>query len=356
MNSVKQILMTVDPVGGVWTYAMELARGLASHEVSVAFAVMGAALSEAQRMEVAAIPRARAFESTFQLEWMNNPWKDVELAGQWLLKLEDEVEPDLIHLNGFVHGSLPWRAPSLIVAHSDVLSWFEAVHGGDAPPEWDEYRVRVKVGLHAACSVVAVSQAMADLINRLYGPLDVEVVHNGRDPHMPCALKEHLVLSCGRLWDEAKNVAALNEAAASIEWPVHAAGEGAGHLSNLKLLGKLSPAELASWYAKAAIFALPARYEPFGYSPLEAALAGCALVLGDIPSLREIWGDAALFARPDDPSAIAASVNSLIRDKQLREEYARRARIRASRYRTNRMANDYLATYGRILAGALCEL
>ncbi len=32
---------------------------------------------------------------------------------------------------------------------------------------------------------------------------------------------------------------------------------------------------------------LPARYEPFGLSVLEAALSGCALVLGDIPSLRE---------------------------------------------------------------------
>ena len=63
---------------------------------------------------------------------------------------------------------------------------------------------------------------------------------------------------------------------------------------------------IADWYARASIYALPARYEPFGLSALEAALSGCALVLGDIPSLREVWGDAALFVAPDDTDALAA--------------------------------------------------
>ncbi|MEB3829625.1 glycosyltransferase [Phormidium sp. CCY1219] len=61
----------------------------------------------------------------------------------------------------------------------------------------------------------------------------------------------------------------------------------------------MSPEELSHWYARAAIYAFPARYEPFGLSVLEAALSGCALVLGDIPRLREMWGDAAVFANPD---------------------------------------------------------
>ena len=57
--------------------------------------------------------------------------------------------------------------------------------------------------------------------------------------------------------------------------------------------------------ARAAIYALPAHYEPFGLSILEAAMSGCALVLGDIPSLREIWGDAAVFVHPDNRDAVA---------------------------------------------------
>ena len=62
---------------------------------------------------------------------------------------------------------------------------------------------------------------------------------------------------------------------------------------------------------RAAIYALPARYEPFGLSILEAALSGCALVIGDIPSLREIWADAALFVPSDGHDAPLAHVGEL---------------------------------------------
>ena len=46
--------------------------------------------------------------------------------------------------------------------------------------------------------------------------------------------------------------------------------------------GQLTTAEVRNVINTASIYALPARYEPFGLSILEAALSGCALVLGDI--------------------------------------------------------------------------
>ena len=89
----------------------------------------------------------------------------------------------------------------------------------------------------------------------------------------------------------------------------HPEGGGAGELENLRHLGRLAPADLASWLGRAAIYALPARYEPFGLSILEAALAGCALVLGDIDSLRELWDGCALFVPPEDDDALAEALN-----------------------------------------------
>ena len=71
-------------------------------------------------------------------------------------------------------------------------------------------------------------------------------------------------------------------------------------------LGVVPSDELVRLYGDASIFALPARYEPFGLSILEAALSGCALVLGDIPSLRELWAGAAVFVPPDDHKALSA--------------------------------------------------
>jgi len=102
-----KVLMTADTVGGVWTYAVELARGLADQGVEVALATMGEPLNDSQREMADRIPRLRVFESTFRPEWTEDPWRDVEKAGDWLLALEERVRPDVIHLNGFAHGSLP---------------------------------------------------------------------------------------------------------------------------------------------------------------------------------------------------------------------------------------------------------
>ncbi len=130
----RKVLMTADTVGGVWTYAIELARGLADRGVEVALATMGEPLNVHQREKADRIPRLRVFESTFKLEWMEDPWRDLEKAGDWLLNLEERVRPDLIHLNGYVHGALPWSAPKVMVGHSCVLSWWQAVRGEAAPP------------------------------------------------------------------------------------------------------------------------------------------------------------------------------------------------------------------------------
>ena len=85
------------------------------------------------------------------------------------------------------------------------------------------------------------------------------------------------------------------------------AGRAKQH-SQVRHLGHLPQSKLQAWFERAAIFAAPARYEPFGLSILEAALAGCALVLGDIPSLRENWNDAALFVPPEDSRTLEAAL------------------------------------------------
>ena len=82
----------------------------------------------------------------------------------------------------------------------------------------------------------------------------------------------------------------------------------------MNLLGFMEPRQLARAYAEAGIYALPARYEPFGLSVVEAALSGCTLVLSDIPSLREIWDEAATYISPDDATALSREINALAND------------------------------------------
>ena len=125
--------MTADTVGGVWTYALELARALEPHGVEVELATMGRALDADQRAQLARSPVVDLHESEFALEWQDDPWDDVDRAGRWLLELEERCRPDLVHLNGYAHGALPWQTPVVVVAHSDVLSWWEAVRREPAP-------------------------------------------------------------------------------------------------------------------------------------------------------------------------------------------------------------------------------
>ena len=351
--------MTADTVGGVWTYAIELARALEGRGAEVALATMGERPSPDQRAEVRALPGVELFESTYRLEWMDEPWDDVARAGEWLLDLAARLAPDVVHLNGYAHGALPWPAPVLAVGHSCVLSWWRAVKGADAPPEWARYRDAVRRGLRAADLVVAPTRAMLRALHRHYGPLPrARVIPNGRDPaRFAPADKDAFVLTVGRLWDEAKNVAAVDRVAPELTWPVYVAGEErhpSGRTSRFDgahALGKLAAGELTSWYARAAVYALPARYEPFGLSALEAGLSGCALVLGDIPSLREVWGDAALFVHPERPAELRDALGGLIRDAARRRELGARARERALEYTAASMASAYLDAYGHLRHG-----
>ena len=108
-----RVLLTADSVGGVWTYALELADALADRRIEVVLATMGPPLSGGQRDELRRSRIARAYAEDVKLEWMDDPWADLDRAGRWLLRIRDEVQPDVIHLNGYSHATLPWEAPVL---------------------------------------------------------------------------------------------------------------------------------------------------------------------------------------------------------------------------------------------------
>jgi glycosyltransferase involved in cell wall biosynthesis len=311
---------------------------------------MGEPLLAAQRAQAEELDLYALHESDYPLEWMPDPWADVSEAGEWLLELAHEEGVDAVHLNSFSHGALAWPAPVLVAGHSCVCSWWRAVHGEEAPPLWNRYRDEVARGLAGAGAVVAPSAVMLAALRRHYGLRGGTVIANGSSaPARGHSEKQPFVLAAGRFWDPAKNLSALAAAATSLPWPVFAAGPVSGTAPpGLRALGELAADELLELREEAAIFAAPARYEPFGLSALEAARAGCALVLGDIPSLREVWGDAAVYADPGNPAHLHGQLSHLIEHDRVRREMAGRARARARRYSVARMTGAYLQLYRRI--------
>jgi glycosyltransferase involved in cell wall biosynthesis len=344
--------MTADAVGGVWSYAVGLCRSLP--ETRFVLATMGPRPRQAQRDAIRQLENVILIESDYRLEWMADGAVDFKDSRDWLVELIERHEVDVIHVNGYAHARLGAGCPVVVVAHSDVLSWWEAVHKCSTPPEWAGYRRQVIAGLAAAARVVAPTCAVLDDLERHYAApaRNRAVISNGIDPAaFPELDKLPVVLAAGRLWDAAKNLAALDAAAPGLAWPVEIAGElehpegGVATYAHVRLLGRLTPAEMARRLGSAAIFAAPARYEPFGLAILEAAAAGCALVLGNISSLRETWDGAALFIDPEDPHSLHAAIHALITSLDERTRLAAAARRRARRFTMHRMARAYAALY-----------
>jgi glycogen synthase len=356
-----RVLMTADAVGGVWQYSLDLARGLARNGASVLIATCGPRPSAEQRRHALAIPRTALAESDFALEWMAEPWADVDASAKWLLELQAAFGADVIHLNGYSHAALDWRRPVLVTAHSCVYSWWHAVRGCAPGSEWQEYERRVAAGLASASAVVAPSSFMAGAIQRHYR-VAVEKVHVitnfSRTPHFSGRAKQPHALAAGRLWDEAKNIALLNGIAPRLDWEVRVAGSSDGpgnstpRRTNLHCLGVLSHRDLIRHMDQASIFAHPALYEPFGLTILEAARAHCCLVLAGIPSLRELWDGAAVFADPRDPEQWRFELNALARNPLKRQELGQCARLRASNYRAASSLRQYWSLYRSLIESA----
>ena len=345
----RRILMTTDAVGGVWDYTMELTRALAPAGIRFTVLVVGPAPSERQLRDAHAREHVDLIATDLRLEWQPGGHEDQPELNAMLRDLEGDLVPDLVHVNSYANAAAGFQAPVLLVAHSCVSTWWRACRGGDLPAEWARYVEGVQQGLAAADRIVAPTQSHLDALQAVHGPQrHAEVIHNGRDANdFRPAAKEPYVLAAGRRWDEAKNIGALCAVADGIPAPVRIAGEGdlTEAPGNVAALGRLDTEALAAEMGRAAIFASPARYEPFGLAVLEAALSGCALVLSDIPTFRELWEGAARFVDPGDPQALAREIRDCLEEPASAMRLGEAARSRAAVYSASRMGESYLALY-----------
>ena len=361
-----RILVTADTVGGVWTYARELVNGLVRKGFDVILVSFGNIPSSEQIQWMNGLPRLDYRPTAFKLEWMQDSEDDLRASAEYLQAVVDETSPDVLHLNQFYYGALKCHAPRLVVAHSDVVSWWVAVHGFEPPDSaWMRwYRGIVQHGLASATAVVAPSRWMLDQIGRYYAqPKRAAVIYNGRTPALFHSdnTKENLITTAGRLWDTGKNAALLLKG--KMPWPVcivgldREPGAEAGTAEHYKsapgvqFLPQQSEEELSELLGRTAIYAAVSRYEPFGLAPVEAAFSGCAVVASDIESFREIWGNAAVFFRSNDPESLGDALTRLTEDPVFRQICANRAGDHARRwFSAERMVEQYANLYRKLLA------
>jgi glycosyltransferase involved in cell wall biosynthesis len=230
------------------------------------------------------------------------------------------------------------------------------------------YRDTIVRGIEGADTLLAPSAWMLDRISACYGyPRRGEVIYPGRNPIFfnPYVSKDDCVLAVGRMVDASKQVFLLTQHAHPMpvcivgaehtvptpRLPIRADVKVAIDQTSVAIRGPQTEAQLRALYSRASIYAATARYEPLGMPALEAAFSRCAIVANDIPSFREVWGDAALYFRTNDAASLAESIRMLNDDRPMRRAYAELAYTRArERFTTKRMIDDCLSLYRSLVS------
>jgi glycosyltransferase involved in cell wall biosynthesis len=360
-----RLLMTTDAVGGVWTYALDLARGLAAHGVMTTLALLGPTPTLDQAERAASIPGLTLRPTGLPLDWLAKDAAEVTRTGAAIAAMARQLDADLVHLNGpALAAAGSFAMPVVGVCHSCVATWWDAVRTGPLPADFAWRTDLLRRGYAACSALTAPSRAFAEATALAYAlPRTPTVVNNGRDPlRLPNRGSSNasvgFAFTAGRLWDAGKNLATLDRAAAELALPVVAAGPTDGPdgsritLPHIRTLGRLDEVALARWLGHAPLYVSPALYEPFGLAVLEGAQAGCPLILSDIPSFRELWDGAAIFVPAEDDAAVAAAITRVAGNPAGCARLSALARERARRYTVEAMTAAMLDVYLPLVGSA----
>jgi glycosyltransferase involved in cell wall biosynthesis len=217
-------------------------------------------------------------------------------------------------------------------------------------------------------AIITVSAFTKSQVVGLLGvdPARVHVVHHGsRNLVYPKGLaREKIILNVGAI-QKRKNIGRLVEAFETVDssWRLVLAGSaGFGSeeilariakspaCERIRVLGYVTPDELAGWYARASIFAFPSLDEGFGMPVLEAMTAGAAVLASNSSALPEVVGDAGILVDPEDLAGLAQGLRDLTEKQELREELAVRGLQRAGLFTWENAVRQTWAVYRKVLA------
>ena len=260
--------------------------------------------------------------------------------------------------------SLLYGIPHIVTTHSlePQRPWkAEQLGGGYALSSWAE-----KASIEGAAAVITVSEGMREDVLSSYPAVDpakIHVIYNGIDaeqyaPDPATDVIERYgvdtsrpsVVFVGRITRQ-KGVPVLLRAAAHLDPDVQlvlCAGapdtpelgaEVAGLVEELRktrsgviwLSGMLSKREVIQLLSHSTLFACPSVYEPLGIVNLEAMACGTAVVASKVGGIPEVVadGETGLLVPPDDPTALAESINALTRDPDRAKSMGSAGRDRA---------------------------
>ena len=156
---LRRVLITLDAVGGVWRYAIDVARGLEAHNVACLLVGFGPEPNAAQR---AGCDRSELVWTQEPLDWTVADGSALDRGTDMLASLARDWRADLLHLNlPSQAAGLPEGRPVVVASHSCVPTWWRAVQGTALPSAWAWQTERNQAGFRRADAVIVPSRSHA---------------------------------------------------------------------------------------------------------------------------------------------------------------------------------------------------
>jgi alpha-1,3-rhamnosyl/mannosyltransferase len=302
------------------------------------------------------------------------PVSPFSLQQQW------RVPKQLRDLNATLYHSpyylMPYRpgVPTVLTAYDVIPLIYPQYY---TAPQRLIFRVAHALALKTARMTLAISEATKnDLIRRLgaqpdrirvtplaadpgFAPQSTAAIQAVRDKYR---LPDRFILYVGSNKPH-KNLLRLVEAFSSLQRPTsnfyliiagswdsrypESKQRAEGH-ARIRFLGPIAEVDLPALYSGALAFAFMSEYEGFGFPPLEAMACGTPVIASDTSSLPEVIGDAGLLVDPHDVNAIAATLERVASDPNLRTDLQQRSLNRAAQFSWERTARLTLDIYQSI--------
>lgn len=272
--------------------------------------------------------------------------------------------------------ALPWlsRTPAVVTVHDCIFEHNRRY----MPQAWARgyYRLLMRRSLARARAVLVPSAATAADVSRFYHVpaqklvITPEAADRTFQPVADTTLLDRVrqqyslpatfVLAVGARRPH-KNFARLVEAIAPLDgaalvfvseaderFPDEAAQAARGLGDKVRFVGKVPEADLPAFYTLATVFACPSQIEGFGLPVLEALACGAPVICSDIPSLREVGGEAVQLVPPDDTAAWSAALSRVISEPSLRTRLRAAGLARAQTFTWQRTAQAVLPLYQQL--------
>jgi glycosyltransferase involved in cell wall biosynthesis len=293
-------------------------------------------------------------------------WTQLDLPTQsrnGLLFSPDNLQPLLAPLVG----------PSVVTVHDLTFKLFPRAH---TRPFRLLYGLLISKGIRNATALITSTEAERTNILRNYPSAKdrIAVIHLGARSAQPATANkearpddkptERYILWVGSLISRKNPQGAIDAAVLvnqQMRLPLIVVGSGQrgmqkpeiripGNHGVVRFVNRVNSSDdVVALYQNAVCLLFPTFYEGFGLPALEAMAHGCPVVASDIPVMREVCGDAALYCNPHEPGDIADKVKMLAESSEMREQLRRRGLGRAAQFSWERCARETFEVLHRVI-------